>query len=140
ATDIGTILVVKLSQDDIRGIPSPVPIHVRHELYEHPLAPVIRSVVTIVDRPANPLLLETFTNVGEADQEEQFAALATQDRFYAFFYDEPLRHRRSISIGVMDAEGISKMLWSAQQHLRAVPSAQFDFDRAKEEVIRATAL
>src|SRR5581483_3416280 len=134
-TDIGTILVVKLPRSDIRGIPSPVPIHVAHELYEHPAAPVSRSVVTIMDQPGNPLRLESFTNVGDPDQEAHFATLATQDRFYAFFYDERVRHRRTVAVGVSDPEGISGVLRGAQERYKAMPPGRHDFDRAKAEVM-----
>lgn len=59
-TDQGTVMVIKLPGADIDSARARVPIQIRHELYQYPLAPVIRMVRTIYDRPHHPLALETF--------------------------------------------------------------------------------
>src|SRR5690348_4905572 len=64
-TNEGTAHVIKLPAAEIDSVRGRVPIQVRHELYAHPAAPVIRSVITIYDQPARPLALETMTNIAE---------------------------------------------------------------------------
>jgi hypothetical protein len=61
-------------------------------LYDHPLAPVIRIVVTIYDQPGAPLALETFINVADEQQRTDFEALAAQEQLVMLFYDETLSH------------------------------------------------
>lgn len=139
-SDQGTILIVKAPYPDIRGIPEPVPIHLRYEFYEHPAAPVIRLVVRIYDRPNAPLALETFINVDDQQQRSDFAALADQPELYLLFYDEALRHRLTKRVGNLPAELVSQVLQEAA-HLRdAIPRDRFDFDRAKAAVMARTTL
>src|SRR5437588_8980375 len=56
-TNEGTAHVIKLPYQEIASVRGQVPIQVRHELYAHPQAPVIRTVLTICDQPASPLAL-----------------------------------------------------------------------------------
>src|SRR6266487_3780223 len=67
-TDQGTAFVIKLPAHDIDTARGRVPIRLRHELYAHPTAPVIRTTLHIYDRPQAPLALETFTNIEDEDQ------------------------------------------------------------------------
>src|SRR6266498_735578 len=60
-TDQGTVFVLKLPTQDIESSRGRVVIQLRHELYAHPTAPVIRTVLTLYDQPDAPLALETFT-------------------------------------------------------------------------------
>src|SRR6266508_375956 len=62
-TDQGTAFVIKLASRDIESARGTVPIHLRHELYAHPTAPVIRTNLRIYDQPNTSLALETFTNI-----------------------------------------------------------------------------
>jgi hypothetical protein len=50
-------------------------------------------VVKIYDQPDRPLGLETFINVDEPDQRQDFAALAEQEELLLLFYDETMSHR-----------------------------------------------
>jgi hypothetical protein len=95
ATTDGTAHVIKLPAAEIESVRGRVPIQVRHELYAHPAALVIRSVITIYDQPDRPLTLETMTNIAETDQRADFARLTTQKELLLLFYDEHLRHRLS---------------------------------------------
>lgn len=140
ATGVGTVLVVKLPRSDILGIPSPVPIGLRHELHSYPTAPVIRTVVTIADRPGNPLRLENFTNVEDPEQRNHFAALANQESFYMFFYDEAVRHRRTIGVPGHQREAISRVLGAADALAQQIQPSKFDFDQAKLAVMRENPL
>lgn len=69
-----------------------VQIELRHELYQHPAAPVIRVVTVIHDRPDSVLGLESFINVQDQQQRSDYEALAHQDRVHLLFYDEQLQH------------------------------------------------
>jgi hypothetical protein len=44
-TTAGTVYVVKLLGAEIDSVRGSGPIHVRHELWQHPLAPVVRTVI-----------------------------------------------------------------------------------------------
>src|SRR4051794_40419715 len=90
ATDRGTVLVVRAPRRDIRSVQGPVPIELRHELYQHPASPVVRMVTRIYDLPDSSLALETFVNVDDPDQRADYAALAQQDHLLMLFYDQQL--------------------------------------------------
>src|SRR5215207_8288171 len=75
-TDQGTVMVVKAPRRDIRSVQGRVPIELRHELYQHPAAPVVRLVTRIYDQPDRPLALETFINVDDDDQRQDYGELA----------------------------------------------------------------
>jgi hypothetical protein len=75
ATNQGTAFVLKVPGQELTTLRGTMPIGLRHELYEHPSAPVIRTVLTIVDQPQHPLRIETFINVAEQDQRADFAAM-----------------------------------------------------------------
>ena len=139
-TNDGTAHVIKLPETEIDSLRGRVPIHVRHELYAHPAAPVIRSVITIYDQPDRPLALETMTNVAEQDQRDDFARLATQRELLLLFYDEQLRHRLSKRVGNVDPEIIVEILTQAEAVSRRIPAERYDFMSAKADVIRHTEL
>src|SRR4051795_12385528 len=67
-TDQGTVLVMKAPRQEIESIRGPILMEVRHELYQHPSAPVIRMVVVMYDQPARPLAFESFINVEDPQQ------------------------------------------------------------------------
>src|SRR5215213_1807985 len=104
ATDQGTVLVVKAPRRDIRSVQGPVPIELRHELYRHPAAPVVRMVTRIHDQPNSSLALETFVNVDDSDQRADYAALAQQDHLLLLFYDQRLRHSLTKRVGGIHRE------------------------------------
>ncbi len=90
ASNQGTVHVIKAHRAGIAGMGDRVPLRVSHAVYEHHLAPVIRTVVKLYDQPERPLALETFINVAEADQRTDFAALGDQAALHLLFYDEDL--------------------------------------------------
>src|SRR5215216_6475997 len=93
ATDHGTVLLVKAPGPEIESVRGRVPIEVRHELYRHPAAPVVRMVTRIYDQPHSSLGLETFVNVDDEQQRADYGDLARQDELSLLFYDEELSHR-----------------------------------------------
>jgi hypothetical protein len=140
ATDRGTVLVVKAPRRDIRSARGRVPIELRHELYSHPAAPVVRMLTRIYDQPSSSLALETFVNVDDPDQRADYAALAQQDRLLMLFYDEQLRHSLTKRVGGVDSQTITEVLTNADRLLAAIPPARRDFDRAKADVMVRTEL
>lgn len=140
ATNLGTFFIVKMTSQEIQSARGRVPVRVQHELYDCPTAPVIRSIITIWDQPRNPLALETFINVQDRQQRADFAALASQKDLYLLFYDEGLNHALSKRVRNGPREVIARILNQADQLLAAIPKERFDFDRAKEAVMRQTSL
>lgn len=139
-TDQGTVFVVKMPTHEILCARGRVPIHFRHELYEHPSAPVIRTVVRIYDQPQRPLAFEAFTNIEDQTQRAEFAALAAQETVLMLFYDEALHHRLAKQVSYGQNAAIPEILRQAEQILARIPQGQFDFDKAKREVMERTSL
>ena len=139
-TNHGTVFVVKLPGSDIKSLEGRVPMRIRHELYEHPAAPVIRTVFRIYDRVENPLGLETFTNVEQEDQRADFARLAGQRQVYLLFYDEGLNHRLTKGMDNVEPEVINTIVETADEVRSAIPVDSYDFDRAKADVLARTSL
>jgi hypothetical protein len=133
-------LILKAPRRELLSLRGRVLIRVRHELYEHPNAPVIRTVVTFYDRPENPLAVETFTNVAESDQREDFARLADQERLLVLGYDEHLRHRLTKVVPYDGAQGVLAVLTHAEGVRRRIREGTYDFDRAKADVMGRTPL
>src|SRR5688572_26669730 len=87
ATDHGTVLVVKAPGQEIESVRGTVPIEMRHELYAHPAAPVIRMVTRIYDQPNSSLAFELFINVADDEQLVDYGQLAEQAELDLLFYD-----------------------------------------------------
>jgi hypothetical protein len=111
-----------------------------HGLFEHPQAPVIRTVIRIYDRPDATLAMESFTNVDDPVQREDFAALAHQKQIHLLFYDEAIRHRLTKQVPNRDDQALTAMLDKALELRQTIPDERFDFDLAKLDVMRQTSL
>jgi hypothetical protein len=70
--NLGTIVIAKAPTREIQSLVGSLPIGIDQRLIAHPNAPVIRTVVSLYDRPDNPLRFEMFTNIGNAEQREEF--------------------------------------------------------------------
>jgi hypothetical protein len=140
ATDQGTVLVLKAPRSEIDSVRGTVPIQLRHELHRHPAAPVIRMVVTVYDQPARPLAFDTFINVADPEQRDDFAALSNQQELHLLFYDEQLRHQLSKSVALRDQVKLRGMLVIAQDLRHAIADEAYDFDRAKAAVMEGNPL
>ncbi len=139
-TSRGTALVAKLPDGEIDRIGGTFPIQVRHELFGHPASPVIRLTATLYDDPNDPLLLETFINIGEADQRSDYAAFAEQEEIPLLFYDQRHQHRLAKTVGNGSREQIPLVLQAADELLAAIPAGARDFERAKADVMLAVHL
>ena len=131
---------MKAPRHEIESIRGPQPIEVRHELHQHPTAPVIRMVVTIYDQPARPLAFESFINVEDPQQRSDYAALADQPELHMLFYDQSLAHRLTKSVPHEVRERVPEVLQRAEELLHALPEDEFNFDIAKAAVMRSTFL
>jgi len=142
ATDRGTAYVVKAPAFELATLRGTFPIGLRHELFSHPAAPVIRTILSLYDRPQHPLKLESYINVAEADQRADFAALAAQDELLLLFYDRELQHRLSkrVPYPAADRAEIPLILSRADLLLGAIPGGEFDYDKANADVLLHTTL
>src|SRR6266508_4192769 len=134
-TDQGTAFVLKLPRQDIESARGQMGIQLRHELYAHAAAPVIRTLLTLYDQPDRPLALETFTNIEDETQRSNFAALAQQEAVLLLFYDEELGHRLTKVVPQTNPEQSAVVLAYAEQILATIPQEEFDFERAKQAVM-----
>ncbi|SRR5579885_777351 len=140
ASDQGTVYVVKAPEGDIAGMQGNVPMQVTHELYREPEAPVIRSVVKIYDDPNHPLSLETFTNVREEDQRREFGTLSDQPKYMFAFYDEYLQHRLTKLMDNTHGDQTAALFRQALLASSRISDQHYNFDQAKEAVIRKTSI
>ncbi len=140
ATDQGTVFVAKAPAQEIESLRGNIPVHVRHELYDHPRSPVIRTVVTWYDQPDAPLALESFTNVSDPQQRDDYQDLARRGALTFLFYDQTLSHRLSKRVGNTDPETITRIATVAAELAARIPPDELDFDRAKADVVAGTSL
>jgi hypothetical protein len=140
ASDQGTVSVVKAPAREITTVAGRVPVKLSHDLYEHPSAPVIRTVVKIYDQSDRPLALETFVNVDEPDRWANFAALAERDELLLLFYDETLSHRLTKRVRNAAGGHMSRIPNWADRVRAAIPDEAYDFDAGKADVMRTTRL
>jgi len=140
ATDQGTVFVVKAPGREIRSIAGRVPFRITHELHQHELAPVIRTVVRIYDQPDRPLALESFINVDEPEQWADYANLTEQEDFLFLFYDETLSHRLSKRVPNTAGDQMRNILNWADRTRASILDERYDFNAAKADVMRRVRL
>jgi hypothetical protein len=138
ATDQGTVFVVKAPARDILSLRGNVPVAISHELYQHPPAPVIRTLIRWYDQPQSPLALETYTNIADAQQRADLLDLAQRPELRFLFYDQALRHHLSKLVRNTKAAEIAQLAEEAQRRVAAIPAEQYDFDAAKADVMERT--
>jgi len=139
-TDRGTVLLIKAPGHEIETLRGRLPIQVRHELFEHQTAPVIRLVVTFYDQPARPLAVESFINVEDPQQRADFAALVDQQELDMLLYDETLTHRLTKRVGYTAGEQAKLVLERADSLFHAIPQDRFSFETAKAWVMANTTM
>ena len=130
------MLVLKAPGYEIESVRGQIPIELRHELYQHPTAPVIRIVLTLYDQPARPLAFETFINVDDPQQHADYASLADQPALHLLFYDEDLTHRLTKSVVHSTRDRVPEVLAKADELFHAIPEDEFSFEIAKAAVMR----
>jgi hypothetical protein len=144
ATDRGSSFILKAPADQIKGLRGPVPILLRQELYRHRTSPVIRVLLRFYDRaherPPSSLAFESFVNVDDEDQRNDYGELARRDEIDLHFYDGDLRHRLAKRIRNSVRADVPVLLLTALKLRARIPADQLDFDRAKADVIARTSL
>jgi hypothetical protein len=136
-TNLGTVLVVKAPIEAIVGLTGEVPIGIDHQLYRQPSAPVIRMVTGFYDQPLDPLLFETFFNVGDPQQRREYELLSQQEELPIVVYDDGFSPRLGKRVRIPNGEEIAGVLKAADELKAAIAPGRYDFDRAKQEVIAA---
>ena len=143
-TDRGSGFIIKTPAEEIDGLRGPLPVLFRQELYRHPSSPVIRLLLRLYDRPHDPtpssLAFESFVNVDDEGQRQDYGELARQDLIDLHFYDEVLQHRLTKIIPNSLRPEVPLVLGTALRLRARIPRDRFDFDRAKADVVARTAL
>lgn len=132
----GTAFVVKAPTPEIEVMGGTLPLAMNYELHFTPLAPVVRVVFWIFDRPTTPYCMETFVNVADPQQQREFASLADQTEFQLHFYDEELRHRLTKRVTHRQGERARTVLQQAVDSAEKIPAWLYDFDLAKREIMK----
>lgn len=140
ATDQGTVLVVKVPTPDIDHLRGTMPVQLEQALFQHPAAPVIRVVVRLFDQQEGHLGLETFVNVDDPQQREDYAVLATQSRLPLLFYDDVLTHQITKVVPYHQQQEAAAILAAADRMLSAIPRTMFNFEVAKAAVMQRVGL
>jgi hypothetical protein len=133
----GSVFVVKAPAREIQSLRGNIPVHILHQLYQHPQAPVIRTLITWYDRPEQPLALESFINIADPQQQADFTDLARQQELRFLFYDRALRHCLSKLVPNPDPEIITQIAQTAERLRASIHEERFDFDAAKADIIGA---
>jgi hypothetical protein len=136
ATDQGTAYVIKAPLADLTSMAGQVPIEVQHELYHHPLAPIVRTVVRVYDQPESPLAFESFINVADEGQWAEYANLSERETLTFLFYDETLSHRLTKQVRNGASDHMRNILNWADHIKAAIPKDEYDFDSAKAALVR----
>ena len=143
-TDRGSGFIIKTPAEEIDGLRGPLPVLFRQELYRHPSSPVIRLLLRLYDRPHDPtpssLAFESFVNVDNEGQCQDYAGLARQDTVDLHFYDEVLQRRLTKIIPNSLRPDVPLVLGTALRLRARIPGDRLDFDRAKADVVARTAL
>ena len=143
-TESGSGFVIKAPRDGIEGLRGPMPVLFRHELYRHRTSPVIRLLLRLYDRqdahPPSSLAFESFVNIDDEEQRNDYGELARQDLVDLHFYDEALRHRLTKQIPNNLRADIPLVLSTALRLRARIPNDRFDFDQAKADVIARTSI
>lgn len=139
-TEQGTVIVIKAPAIEIQQVRGAIPVELRHQLFEHPSAPVIRLALRLFDDPEAPLAMETFINVRDPAQRADYEALAQQERLDLLFFDEHLQARLRKQISHSNAAVVPRVLAAAEERARHIPEATYNFNQAKAAIQEVTPL
>jgi hypothetical protein len=131
----GTILIAKIPGADIESCQGRQKIHVRYELHSSQTGPALRLVLTIHDRPGEPLFLETFFNPADDVQMADFADLVAREHLRILFYDEKLKHRLSKKVPQPTNASLDLLVPEAMRLLTETYGFNFNFDQTKADIM-----
>jgi hypothetical protein len=139
-TNLGTALIVKVPIATAARLVGEVPIGIDHQLFNRPSAPVIRMVTAFYDQAGDPLVFETFFNIGHEQQRREYEGLTKQEELPILIHDEELEPVFAKRVRIPNGEEIRRILATADGLYAATWPELFDFDRAKQEVMERTDL
>ena len=139
-TNFGTAYVLKAPRADIESARGHVPVQVSRHLYFEPTVPVIRTVLSLHDRPKSALSFESFINIADPAQRAEFAALASQERLLLLFHDEELKLRltKLVPQNRRQRLSVAYLLREAHNFLTTISDDRLDFEKAKAAVMAVT--
>ena len=115
---------------------SEIPISVRHRLFLHPLAPVIRSRIKVFKH--EPVVLDVYTNIADPNERKRVKHLAAQSTLSFDMYARELRHGLRLHRRNLNVDGLITIVKNAESWGKDIPPIRYDFDRAKADVERWT--
>jgi hypothetical protein len=139
-TEHGTAYVLKAPGGEIALLTGTIPVEISHHLYRQASAPVIRTVISLFDTPDEPLVFESFVNVADPTQHQEFASLLLQDDIPLLFYDESVAHQLTKRVHNGNPEELEAILRRATAVREQIPAERYDFDTAKAAIIETTTL
>lgn len=134
-TDHGIAVVAAVPSCLIEGFSATGPAFLRHELYSHPAAPVIRLVATVYDRREQPLRIQAFINITDDQERLGYDGLCNQERTALLCYDEFLARRLTRTIVSFNCRATRKVLRLACELLTKISSESIDFGAAEAAVM-----
>jgi hypothetical protein len=113
--------------------------HLTHALHEHPQAPVIRSVLTFLDRTDEPVSsVETFVDVATPYERVRFAGLARQQAIQLRMQAELGDRRFTRWCWNRDGDEMRRLLNRAVRLAATIPPEDYDFEQAMADVLQVT--
>lgn len=136
-TDAGVVHLCHAPDADIQSFRHK-PAGYRWQLLRMPTAPLIRLLVHIHDRPADPYRFESFLHVGDDTQLDLLAQLAGQAQLHLAFYGDDLTYRytKVLPHDAQQWQQLDELTARALAYWHALPPATRDFDRAKAAFLR----
>jgi hypothetical protein len=140
ATNRGIAYIVKVPPQDVDSMRSVRMANLRYKLYDCPSAPAVQTVACFSDQPHAPLKLELFTDVSQPRERRELVMLSTQEYINFLFYDQELKRRfiKRIQMSDGNRETLVSILDRADGLLAAISPEEFNFKKAREEVIAET--
>lgn len=134
-SDRGTLLAVRIPNQDIESCRGRVGFLLRHELFQTDSGPVLRLVIKIKDQPDSHLTLEMFTNPADAAQMAEFADLCERDHLRMLFFDDTLTCRLAKTVSQAHDEERNSLAIQARRKLAEIDPSRLDFIKAKTVVM-----
>ena len=134
-TSDGMVLVIKAADADVESCRGSMPVMVRYELHQTRHGPLIRLLLVVQDQPESHLTFETFCNVQDASQLDEWRDLLSRSYLRVLFYDSQLTHRFSKRVTQPVDQAARSLLSQARRLVALVDPRDLDFDKAKEQVM-----
>lgn len=129
-------IIVKAERATCEGLRGPIPIGYRAELGMYPSGAAIRLAIDFFDHPDDPLSMDTFLNVAQADHLRLLRVLAAQPVIVIHLFDEAIDY---VISKVINHRGASRseldtLIEMARQHNTTI--ARVDWPTAKAAMMK----